>query len=290
MGGYDNEDLVRRIQDGQTEMKEQLCLQNTGLIMKIIKPVSGFTDLEDLKQEGFCGLLEAAQRYDPDKGVSFAVYAWQWIRAAVYRYISSNHTVSVPEAMTAEVRRLHRLENDFSVMFGHDPDDNDLRAWLEVDRAGLENLKQADRAMHPASMDTPIDEDFSIADMIQDPNDDIESANERLDNEMLAAEVWNLVDALPEQQQRMIRERYQQDRTHAFREVADATGETVSRVRAVHDRAIRELRKPKNRKRLQPYLDDSLAYSWGLQGTGLQRFRDTWTSSVERAVLKAEET
>jgi RNA polymerase sigma factor (sigma-70 family) len=38
---------------------------------------------DDLAQEGFCGLLKAYDRYDPDRGVSFMTYAYPWVYAAV---------------------------------------------------------------------------------------------------------------------------------------------------------------------------------------------------------------
>ena len=38
---------------------------------------AGLGDAEDLLQEGFFGLLKAAEAYDPAEGVTFMTYAWQ---------------------------------------------------------------------------------------------------------------------------------------------------------------------------------------------------------------------
>ena len=40
-----------------------------------------FMDEEDLVQEGYIGLLHAAKRFDPDKGIRFSTYARWWVRA-----------------------------------------------------------------------------------------------------------------------------------------------------------------------------------------------------------------
>lgn len=41
---------------------------------------SNSVDIEDLKQTGVIGLLEAQRNYDPDKGASFLTYSYEWIR------------------------------------------------------------------------------------------------------------------------------------------------------------------------------------------------------------------
>ena len=38
---------------------------------------------DDLAQEGYCGLLRAFDKFDPDRGVSFLTYAYPWVYAAM---------------------------------------------------------------------------------------------------------------------------------------------------------------------------------------------------------------
>jgi len=47
-------------------------------------------DWDDLKQESLIGLLKAVEKYEPDKGTSFATYASYWIRKQVLGAIESN--------------------------------------------------------------------------------------------------------------------------------------------------------------------------------------------------------
>jgi RNA polymerase sigma-32 factor len=57
----------------------------------VIKVARGFTGyglaLSDLIAEGNIGLMQAAQKFDPDRGFRFATYALWWIRAAIQEYV-----------------------------------------------------------------------------------------------------------------------------------------------------------------------------------------------------------
>ena len=44
---------------------------------------------EDLVQEGYIGLLRAARRYDPDRGIRFTTYARWWVRAQMTRALET---------------------------------------------------------------------------------------------------------------------------------------------------------------------------------------------------------
>jgi RNA polymerase sigma-32 factor len=46
--------------------------------------------LAELVQEGTIGLMEAIERYDPERGVRFASYATWWIRAFILKYLLDN--------------------------------------------------------------------------------------------------------------------------------------------------------------------------------------------------------
>ena len=48
----------------------------------------------DLIQEGFCGLLEAIDRFDPINTTRLATYASWWIRQALQRAIANGATRS----------------------------------------------------------------------------------------------------------------------------------------------------------------------------------------------------
>jgi hypothetical protein len=106
-------DVVHR---GQ-EARSRLVNGNVGLVTMIAKKyhniltqkvgVSGGTlKLDDLIQEGYCGLLDAAERFSPEKGFRFSTYGSYWVRQRILRSISETaRIIRVPEHVQAMVSK-----------------------------------------------------------------------------------------------------------------------------------------------------------------------------------------
>jgi len=70
------------------EALKQLVGSHLRLVVKIARGFTGYgLPLADLVAEGNVGLMQAAEKFDPDRGFRFATYAMWWIRAAIQEYI-----------------------------------------------------------------------------------------------------------------------------------------------------------------------------------------------------------
>lgn len=93
-----NEKLVHLYQNGDKQALESIIEQNKGIVNKIVNRFytekTNSIDREDLMQEGFIGLIVAANKYDinNEKKALFITYAVYWIRQKIIRFIHYKNT------------------------------------------------------------------------------------------------------------------------------------------------------------------------------------------------------
>ena len=90
--------IATESQKGVEGAKNQLVEANLRLVVKIAKEHRNtHVGLDDLIAEGNLGLIEAAQRFDPSRGVRFVSYATWWIRKFMLRAVDRQaHQTSSP--------------------------------------------------------------------------------------------------------------------------------------------------------------------------------------------------
>lgn len=81
-----NKQLVLRIKAGENVADNMLQLwqQNQGFIRSIAKKYAAYEEIEDLIQQGYFGMCNAVNGYDPENGVSFLHYASFWILSLIH--------------------------------------------------------------------------------------------------------------------------------------------------------------------------------------------------------------
>lgn len=287
-----NEELVHEYQAGNREAIEQLYLQNSGMIEKIVRRYSGAEELEDLRQESFFGLVKAAELWNPEKGASFLTYAIYWIRAVIGRYIEEcGGVVRIPSYKRALIGRYHKARNSYHVLFGSDPSDWELCAALDITKDQLKELKadvQSARIRSTSELIGGENDELTLEDMLADEADQIGDLIEKLQHEELKAELWACVDELKPNESAVIRGRYKNERTLMLKECGDVLGVSQERARQIEAAALRKLRTPRYARRLLPYLEESAARDMSLRGTGHAAFERTG-SVQERAMMRLEE-
>jgi RNA polymerase sigma-32 factor len=79
---------IRWRDDGDRAALQDLVGSHLRLVVKIARGFSGYgLPLADLVAEGNVGLMQAAEKFDPERGFRFATYAMWWIRAAIQEYV-----------------------------------------------------------------------------------------------------------------------------------------------------------------------------------------------------------
>lgn len=285
MADKTNEELVKDIQSGANarESLDKLYQNNRGFIYKIARKYAAYAEIDDLMQEAFFGLYEAARRFEFGYDVAFISYAAYWIRLSIDRYVKNNGTVRISVHMRERIEDYNKISQIWQQEYSRNPTNKEICHLMGIGKEALENVKSAAYMARIGSLDTPVgeDEDATLYDLVPCAADAYESVIDRIQQEQLCAVIWPLVDALPGNLPNIIRARYQEKRT--FADIANEKGVTIEAIRQKEKNAMRVLRFPKNLRKLRPYLTD-VQESTAFHGS-VSSFNRTRTSSTERAAL-----
>ncbi len=112
-------DLARLAHSGDKEALSRLVVSHLRLVIKIAERYqsAGLT-MPDLVQEGCVGLLQALQRFNPDRDARLSTYAMWWIKAAIQDHVMRSWslvrigTSAAQKSLFFNLRRLRSALNE----------------------------------------------------------------------------------------------------------------------------------------------------------------------------------
>jgi RNA polymerase sigma-32 factor len=206
----------------------------------------------DLVQEGHIGLLEAAARFDPHRGVRFSTYATWWIRASIQDFILRNWSIvrggtsSNQKSLFFNLRRLRaRISRSGEPQNSHELY-KELSAAIGVSVADVANMDSRLSAPDMSLNMTFSDEengaermDF-LADTAPLPDETVEGI---IDSERRSAWLAKAFRVLTDREKRIIVSRRLAEESATLEELGDELGISKERVRQIENRALEKLRK-----------------------------------------------
>lgn len=282
-----NEELVALIQAGDhvQENMAQLWQQNRQFIAKIALPFSKTCEMDDLIQEGYFGLEKAVQQFNPDEGCKFLTYAEHWIRQVIQRYCQNNgHLKRVPVHLLEQISKYQKFHSDFQAMTqGEKPTDGDYCYCLGITPNKLKELRKYMGELTPVSLYEPISgtDDLTLEDTFADGFDLEEAVVDAVGAEQVKGVIWGAVADLGGQEADIIEGQYLKEETlEAIGNRLNISGERVRQIRTTAIRTLRGNRHLKEAAEVYGYNSQSAYHG------GLQRFRETGSSSTEYLAIK----
>jgi RNA polymerase primary sigma factor len=245
--------LARKAFRGNVAAQEKLARHNVRFVVSVAKKFQNRgVPLVDLIGEGNLGLMTAARKFDPDRGVKFISYAVWWIRQAVQAAIARHgRPVRVPLNRTADLSRLGRTTTLLKDKLGRMPTTEELARATGLTVEAVRSLSalntEAVRLDHPTRDGDSSEriERFSALD--QEGTDSATIANSQ------THDIEAALAALPPRDAKVLRLYFGLDdgNSRTLEEIGRMMGVTRERIRQLRDRALTRLREGDTGERLR---------------------------------------
>lgn len=243
-----------RHEDDQAALHE-LVTSYTRLVVGVASRFRNYgLPMGDLVQEGNVGLMQAASRFEPERGVRFSTYATWWIRAAIQDFILRNWsivrtgTTAAQKSLFFNLRRLRARIRDSGGLSGNGTMTGEAREKiaeeLGVQLTEVEAMEQRLSASDQ-SLNTPMSEggDYDWQDFLSDDRPDPEALTmDHHDGSSRTRWLQVALGELSERERTIIKRRRLSEDGATLEELGRELGVSKERVRQLETRALSKLR------------------------------------------------
>jgi len=237
--------LAARLVDGDESARSELVERCLPLVLRVARRYAGEdVEMADLVQEGVLGVLRAAARFDPARGVPFPAYASWWLRQSMQQAIAEqSRSVRLPTHVLWDIHELREARASLLAEGGRSATAAELHARLGWTSQHLDDVL---RAEHPAlSMDAEYAGDEgeidSLGDLIADPLSD--QIYEDVIIRSSTESIRSLLSTLTARERQVVCWRFGLDGEElSLRQVARRLGVSAERVRQIEQRGLVKLR------------------------------------------------
>jgi RNA polymerase sigma factor for flagellar operon FliA len=233
-------------EDGSQESREKLILNYAPLVKYVAGRVSSGLppniEYADLVSYGIFGLIDAIEKYDPNRGIKFETYAIARIKGAIIDELRSIDWV--PRSIRFKARELEKayvaLENELKRL----PSDEEVAKHLCISLDEFHTLLQQMSFISLVALDELWNvggdkgDKVSLVDTLEDSR--VKDPSKTYEIEEMKRILAEAINRLPEREKIVISLYYYEGLT--LREIGEVLGVTESRVCQMHTKAILRLK------------------------------------------------
>ncbi len=241
----------RWARDRDNMAAEKLVASHLRLVVSVAYDFKNYgLPVSDLIASGNMGLMQALQKFDPERGFRFSTYAMFWIKAEIYETILNNWSI-VKLGSSANQKRvffnLTRAKRALGIMDNNLSDEQTKRIaeYLDVPESDVERMATRMSA-RDVSLNAPLNTDSDSKDILSNMADtrvNIEESMEQLEFKRRGYELLKKhLSSLPERDREILKARRLSEPAATLETLSKKYNISRERVRQIEERAFKKLR------------------------------------------------
>lgn len=203
---------------------EQMALEHAGLVKSVALRLSRAygEELDDLIQIGYIGLIKAARRFEPERGLKFSTYAVPMIAGEIKSQLRDQGTIKVSRSLKTDAAAVKKAENEYITLHGTSPR---LSQLSEMTGLSTERITEA----------------LTAADALRnyDDYDNVHIPVDDEDHTIASMDLKESIKTLPDKEQKIIYLRYYKDLTQ--QQVAGIMGLSQVQICRIEKNSLKKL-------------------------------------------------
>jgi len=258
----EEKEIAKRAKEGDKEALEKLIQSNLRFVVNVAKNYSGYgIPFQELISAGNIGLIEAAKRFDPNRGVRFISYAIWWIKQSILQTIQNQKDViKIPQKTQNLSIKIDTAYLELKEILNREPKYAEIKKHLkkkeniEIDEETIESYLLIKR--HSVSLDTPVDmeEGTFFIDLVSKHS--TKEIEEDVVKESIEKEINYILSHLNERERYIIIHRFglNGEEPKTLREIGKVLGVSRERVRQIEIRTLKKIRALATKRHLKDLL------------------------------------
>ncbi|MDU7337007.1 MAG: FliA/WhiG family RNA polymerase sigma factor [Clostridium sp.] len=209
------------------------------IALKTVGAYQHFTYMDDLVNEGLIALLDAVEKFDPEKRVKFETYASIKVRGAMIDYIRKQDCF--PRRLKRIAKNISDAENTLSYELGRYPLEQEMAEYLSVSVEEFQKMQAETCALSMLSFEEMIYEKGVEDIRFSGSADTIQGPEQVVAEKELQVVLADYIEKLNEKEKMVISLYYKEQMK--IKEISAVMGISDSRVSQIHSNGLKKLKR-----------------------------------------------
>ena len=253
----EEDEVAHAAAKGSIAARNKLINGNLRFVVNVAKKYQGQgIPLADLISEGNVGLVQAVERFDPDRGCHFISYAVWWIRQSILSALcKKSRLIRLPVNRAADLVKIEKAKKIVSDQTCGEPETREIAQLLSMEESYIEeiiamsrDLVSLGKSVNTEKGSTPLG-GFVVDNRYDAPE---QEAIKRA----LALDIDEMLETLDSKEAEIIRFRFGlgQQRPMSLKEIGEYFGLSKERIRQIEKKALVRLQHPSRKAILAAYV------------------------------------